>query len=125
MPTKVVISYTSEEREVALRIEEILCAQGFSLVGECHHTKLGQEMNRGIRAKMRLRSLLVVILSPDRLNLKWVPYKIWLATDRTSPVRIILYLTHTALERPEYLRRFLYATSPDKLFDLCTKWDQN
>jgi len=121
MLNKVFISYTSDDEEVALSIERRLHAQGFPVEVHCHPVELGDEIDSRIREEMRSCSLLVIILSPASLKSKWVSYEIGLATDRTAPLRIILYLAHKALDLPDYLRPFPHAASLNELSDFFTK----
>ena len=113
MATTVFISYSHSDAGIARLLAKDLKGIGVDSFLDEKDITLGDPIPQKVSHGLRNCSALVVILSPGSLKSQWVPFEIGQAVAFGK--KIIVYLTHPALDVPMFIRDLRYAISLDEL----------
>lgn len=85
-PVRVFVSHSSKDREFALRLEASLEARDIQAWLDLRNLEGGEDFDKKIEAVILHCTCLLVILSPDAVESRWVRSEIHLAFDHDIPI---------------------------------------
>lgn len=109
MIKEVFISYSNVDRKFAKRLAKFLDDMGIEYFLDTKDIMISDSITQKIQNGLRKCSIVVFIISPESLKLKWVQYEIGQATALGK--EILAWFTHPSIDVPNYLRDLKYATS--------------
>jgi hypothetical protein len=107
MPT-IFISYSRIDSTTADQLVDALEELGIDVFRDIKNIEWGQSIPAKVMEGLEGAAAIIVILSPGSLKSQWVSYEIGFAT--ASQKRILPFLTHPALDVPEFISDLIYLT---------------
>ena len=106
--SKVLISYSQSDSEIADELVRALLKQKVEIVRDVRDVNWGESIEFKVDKGFNEVSAALVIISPASLNSQWMPYVIGFVTGRSK--KVIPFLTDASLEIPADIKSLICFT---------------